>query len=399
MVVGVVGVVHAGKGEVRYTKQVLADMYFCDGIAAGNINRDGKTDIVAGPYWYQGPDFRVRHAFHPPVAHKTEPSPTNSMFSFVHDFNADGWPDILVLGRIHKHAAYWYENPRGKAGHWKKHFVFECVRGESPTLADIDADGKPELICHWQNRWGWLSPDGSKPTGPWRFRPISKPGNYNQFYHGTGVGDINGDGRLDLIINDGWWEQPKKPQPVWPFHAFRFAKRGGAQMFVYDVDGDGDPDVITSLDAHGWGLAWFEHVKKDGAVTFRRHTIMGSRKEQDRYGVAFSQPHALALADVSGDGLMDIVVGKRMWAHGPKGDIEPSADPVVYWFELRRRPKITFVPHLVDSRSGVGTQVAATDVNGDKITDILSASKLGSFVFLGRRVSKDQANSPKKQRP
>ena len=155
-------------------------------------------------------------------------------------------------------------------------------------------------------------------------------------------------------------------------------------MFAYDVDGDGDNDVITALDAHGWGLAWLEQRKTDGRITFRRHTIMGGRDEEKRYGVAFSQPHALAIADIDGDGLKDLVVGKRRWAHGPKGDVEPNAAPVLFWFQLVRRKNAlpVFKPRLIDDRSGVGVQLTVTDVNGDNVPDVLTVSKLGTFIFL-----------------
>jgi hypothetical protein len=107
---------------------------------------------------------------------------------------------------------------------------------------------------------------------------------------------------------------------------------------------------------------------------------------EDSLGVAFTQPHALDLADIDGDGLNDIVTGKRRWAHGPEGDIEPGAAPVVYWFQLQRdddgEPR--YVPHLIDDNSGVGVQILAEDINQDGRTDVLTASKLGTFVFINR---------------
>ena len=381
----------AGQSPVRFQRQVLTDQYYCDGVAAGDINGDGRVDIVAGPYWYEGPEFTEAHAFYEPVSLPREPSPSNSMFSFLHDFSGDGKLDILVLGRVHKHEAKWYENPGGESGYWKSHFAFERVRGESPTMCDINGDGGVEVICHWDGRWGWIEPDESDPYAPWKFHPIGEDEDWPQFYHGEGVGDVNGDGRLDLIINDGWYEQPASSRGTrrWTFHRGRFSQqRGGAQMFADDVDGDGDNDVISSVHAHAWGLAWYEQQAGDAAPRFSERLIMGDRSREEEFGAAFTQPHALDFADIDGDGLRDIVTGKRMWAHGPKGDVEPGADPVVYWFRLTRSPQgeIRYVPYKIDAKSGVGGQILAADVDGDARVDVVTASKLGTFVFrnLGR---------------
>jgi hypothetical protein len=381
-----------------FNRQVLTRDYDCDGINAGDFNRDGVLDIVAGPYWYEGPGFVARHEFFPHAPQDAVKGQSNSMYSYVYDFNRDGWSDVLVLGRVHMHPARWYENPKGRPGLWPEHFAFERVRGESPPFCDIDGDGRPELIGHWEGRWGLIAPDWEDAAKPWAFRPVTKVGDYNQFYHGTGVGDVDGDGRQDLILNEGWYAQPASgsDRATWISNPYRFGERGGAQMFADDVDGDGDRDIITALDAHGWGLAWFEQVRRDGQITFLPHPIMGDRSEEPRYGVAFSQPHALALAEVDGDGLKDIVVGKRRWAHGPNGDVEPGAAPVLYWFQLVRGPdrSVSYRPHLVDDALGVGVQVIARDINGDGAMDILTASKLGSAVYLNSLATRKAAHVP-----
>jgi hypothetical protein len=396
----------AAPRALTFGKLTLTNEYWSDGLNAADINGDGKMDVVSGPFWYAGPDFKTRHTFYDPVPQELEKNPTNSMFSFIADFNGDGRPDILVLGRVLFHQAFWYENP-GAAdatkpdARWKKHFVTNRVFGESPLFTDVDGDGKPELVSisgetanDKIKQWGWYAPDWSAPDKPWKFVPITEKGDFNHYYHGEGIGDINGDGRADLVLNEGWWEQPPKGSPagtLWKKHAFTFSSdRGGAQILVCDVNGDGLPDVVTAMNAHGFGLSWFEQKRAaDGAISFVEHRMMGKREEEKTFGVAFSQPHALTLADLDGDGLPDVITGKRRWAHGPTGDVEPGATPVNYAFLLRRDASAPggarYLPQLIDDASGLGTQVEAVDVNGDSVPDVLTASKLGTFVFITKR--------------
>ena len=408
LLAGPVGIASASSAPraLAFEKHTLTAEYWCDGVNAADIDGDGHMDVVAGPFWYAGPDFKTRHTFYEPVPQVLEKNPTNSMFSFIADFNGDGRPDVLVLGRVLFHEAHWYENPgaattRQPDARWKKHFVSQRVFGEAPLFLDVDGDGKPELLSisgttdkDKIKQWGWYAPNWSEPTKPWKFVPVTEKAEFNHYYHGEGVGDINGDGRADLVLNEGWWEQPPKNSPpgtLWEKHAFTFSSdRGGAQILVTDVNGDGKNDVVTALNAHGWGLAWFEQ-KRDasGTITFVEHKMMGTRDEEQKYGVAFSQPHALTLADLDGDGLSDVITGKRRWAHGPTGDIEPMATPVNYAFLLRRDASAPggakFVPQLIDDASALGTQVEAIDLNRDGVPDVLTASKLGVFVFLTKR--------------
>jgi hypothetical protein len=230
-------------------------------------------------------------------------------------------------------------------------------------------------------------------AGPWH--PVTPKGEWHRYSHGLGAGDVNGDGRLDVLEKDAWWEQPPSlaGDPAWKRHPASFGK-GGAQMYAYDVNGDGLNDIITCLSAHEYGLAWFEQYREAGEIKFRQHTFMNQQPGENKYGVHFSQPHALDLLDVDKDGLKDIVVGKRFWAHGPTGDPEPNEAAVLYWFKLVRGPSrgVDYIPYLIDDNSGVGTQVVAGDVNGDGWSDVVVGNKKGTFVFLQqvRKASKQE---------
>lgn len=385
-----------------YRKQQLTDQFFSEGANFGDFNKDGIMDVVSGPYWYAGPDFKERHEIYPAAAYDPLRYSEN-FFAFTHDFNGDGWTDVLVLGFPGVDAS-WYENPAATKNPWKRHVAFLPVDNESPTFGDVLGLGQPVLLCSANGKLGYATWNPKDPTLPWAFHPISPAGPWQRFTHGLGAGDVNGDGRADILEKNGWWEQPAslKGDPEWKFHAVQFAppvardakdkpaSRGGAHMHVYDVNGDGLPDVITSLDAHGFGLSWFEQVKSanGGESTFKEHPITSGKFDEKLNGVQFAQLHAVALADLDGDGLLDIVTGKRWWAHGPTGDADPAGAAVLYAFLLRRDANgAHYEPHQIDDASGIGTQVVAADANGDKIPDLVIGNKRGTFVFTSQKTS------------
>ena len=154
-------------------------------------------------------------------------------------------------------------------------------------------------------------------------------------------------------------------------------------MFAYDVNGDGLNDVITSLAAHGYGLAWYEQHRDGGEIKFRQHTFMNKEPNENRYGVKFSQLHAVDLVDMDNDGVKDLITGKRFWAHGPTGDAEPNAPAVLYWFRtVRNGPgNVDFVPYLIDNDSGVGTQVTAGKIGKDPYPEVIVGNKKGVFIM------------------
>lgn len=383
----------AGDTPVTWKRIKVDEAFRSEGVAAFDVNHDGKIDIVNGEMWYEAPDW-IRHEIRTLGKYVPESGYSKSFINFGYDVNGDGWTDLICIG-FPGAPFHWFENPKNQAGMWKQHEIWHSACNETPQFADITGDGRPEIILATQPeaQIGYLEiPEPSKATQPWTFRAVCPKGTKigtEKYYHGLGTGDFNNDGLVDVIIPDGYWEHPVDLNaPTWTFHPFKLPKPNpaknygplAADVYVDDLDLDGDNDLLMSS-AHRTGVWWFENVGTNADPKFVGHVI----------SEALSQTHALHYVDVNGDGTRDLVTGKRFYAHGPKGDDDPQAEVTMYWFEIHKgnRQPPQFIPHKITegTDTGVGTQFFVGDMNSDGQLDIVLSNKKGTNLLLQTRPS------------
>jgi len=333
-----------------------------------DVNRDGKLDIASGEYWFEGPGFSKRHKICDVSQHGDY---FDDFGDYPMDINKDGYLDI-VSGAWFSQKLTWRENPKGGTGEWTVHDIAEVGNIEKPCFWDVDGDGDIEIVPNTPNGPVRIVKVKTGKTPSFDVVTISDPDLKSG--HGLGFGDINGDGRGDIIIRGGWFEQPENPwSRKWTYHSDpAMYSASSVPILVYDVNGDKKNDLIVGS-GHDYGLAWWEQGEvKDGKISWTMHEIEPKR----------SQFHEISLADLDKDDVPELITGKRWRAHS--GNDPGANDPLgLYYYEIKDG---NFIRHTLDygpagKASGSGIYLWTEDVNKDGWVDIVAPGKEGMYLF------------------
>ena len=332
---------------MRYTTRQI-DGHRFESAAFLDLTGNGVFDLVCGAWWYEGPDYTVKHRLWDPPAQG----------DYFDDFSSIGWDPHgrgyadIITGGFFGQQLIQLHNPGNALDPWRVEVIAEPGHIETTRAWDIDGDGLIEMVPNCPGRpltiFDWQD-------DRWVERVVSS----HIQGHGIGCGDIAGHGRKDIVLADGWLEAPENPwQEPWRWHQDFNLGRASVPIIVTDLTGNGLGDLIVG-EAHDYGLYWLEQKRPNQWV---QHQIEESR----------SQYHELLWRDVDGDGECELITGKRYWAHCGK---DPGAKDALGVYQFRWDGSQFVEEHIADC--GLGIFADAADLNSSGKMTIAAPGKDG----------------------
>jgi len=324
-------------------------------MVVADFDGDGRPELATGG---KGGGFYHLYDLDPQTGRWSRHVITNALSPNVGaaatDLDGDGRPEI-VCGEWGDRLLWLTPPAGGGLDGWAVHVVARGLKNPHDVLAaDIDGDGRDEIIVREKDGPLHLYRPGADPASPWDKQIIAEllPGD------GTTVASLSGRA-LEIVTNAGWFENVRGDGSQWRLHPLvpeSLRWHPETRIAVADLDGDGRPEVVITeseiararlaiLTRAAAGQAWDAQVLLDADLDLRAL-------------------HSLQLADLDGDGELEIFTAEM--ENGKSDGV--SSRP--RWWCLDRERLGTWSRHvLLDANLGTHSAVVA-DFNGDGRLDI-----------------------------
>ena len=321
--------------------------------AAADIDRDGKPELILGRqygeiWWYDyvGPGKWERY-----LLGKESPSDVGAC---AIDVDGDGWIDLVTGGA-------WYRNSRDRGKPFERIVFDETLTAVHDVVAaDLDGDGRAEIITmsDQNNLRSYRIP--RDPAKPWERTDIGPA-----VHAGVAVGDIDGDGDLDIVRSNVWFENARGDGSKWVEHEIGpTAATTGWEAFstraiCRDINRDGKLDIVMcDCEIRGAKIWWAENLDGKG-LRWKRHELTPS---DDAPRGAY---HSLQMADFNGDGIEEIFTCEMEWVRGER-------NPRFFlWHNPDGRGQ-QWIEHVILDANLGGHEAVIGDFDGDGRIDICS---------------------------
>jgi len=335
----------------------------CEACSVFDVDNNGILDIVCGEYWYQGPDFTKRYKICDiPYEHEY----VWDFCDYPMDVDQDGNMDIIT-GSYWSDGLYWRKNPGKVGAPWETLKICDLPSVETIRFYDIDGDGQVEIFPNCPGEPVFFIKLTGYENGEVQY--VKHMVSEEIAGHGLGVGDVDGDGLLEIITNQGIYHMPEGGPyaGLWQF----------SQEF--DLGGTSVPILVHEKNliygvAHDYGLIWLKQTQNpDGSRAWEKHVIDG----------AWSQYHDMWLADINNDGKLELITGKRYKAHNGN-DPGDAKDVFICYYTFEGE---TLYRHMIEygnpenGGSGVGIYFWLEDLNSNGCLDIVAPGKEGLYLF------------------